>query len=120
MCYRYKRIGVVIPAFNEELLIGDTLRSIPDFVDSVYAIDDCSKDRTKEIIMDFAREDPRIIGISHEKNKGVGGAITTGYKNAIKDGIDIVAVMAGDNQMDPKYLTDLLDPIVESAADFTK
>lgn len=120
MCYKGKTIGVVVPAFNEELLIRDTLRSIPEFVDRVYAIDDCSADRTKEIMLDFAKQDPRITCISHKKNKGVGGAITTGYLNAIKDGIGIVAVMAGDNQMDPKYLTDLLDPIVEGAADFTK
>lgn len=109
-----------MPAFNEEMLIRDTLRSIPNFVDKAYIIDDCSKDRTTEIVIDFAKQDPRIISIVHENNKGVGGAITTGYKKAIKDGIDIVAVMAGDNQMDPKYLTDLLDPIVENATDFTK
>jgi glycosyltransferase involved in cell wall biosynthesis len=118
--YRNKTIGVVVPAFNEELLIGDTLRSIPDFVDRVYAIDDFSKDRTKDLILDFAKSNSRIIGIGHKSNKGVGGAIITGFQNAIKDGIDIVAVMAGDNQMDPKYLPDLLDPIVEEATDFTK
>jgi glycosyltransferase involved in cell wall biosynthesis len=120
LCYRSKTIGVVVPAFNEELLIVDTLRSIPGFVDKAYVVDDCSKDRTKDLVKDFAKQDSRIICISHEKNRGVGGAIITGYKDAIKDGIDIVVVMAGDNQMDPKYLTDLLNPIVEEAADFTK
>jgi len=120
LCYRNKTIGVVIPAFNEELLIGDTLGSIPDFVDRIYAVDDCSMDRTKEIIEDFAKQNPRIICIGLKKNSGVGGAITAGFKNAINDGIEIMAVMAGDNQMDPKYLTDLLDPIVEEDADFTK
>lgn len=113
-------IGVVVPAFNEELLIGETLRSIPDFVDSVYVIDDCSADQTKKITMDMAKQDSRIICISHKKNEGVGGAITTGFKNAMKDGMDIMAVMAGDNQMDPEYLTKLLDPIVDESTDFTK
>lgn len=120
MCYRDKTIGVVVPAFNEELLIADTLKSIPAIVDKVYVVDDSSRDRTREIVTDFSKDDHRVIGISHEKNQGVGGAITTGYKKAINDGIDIIAVMAGDNQMDPKYLTDLLDPIVDDAADFTK
>lgn len=120
MCYRDRKIAVVIPAFNEELLIGDTLRSIPDYVDKIYVIDDCSRDRTAELVHEFERKDTRINCIRHEKNKGVGAAIITGYKNALKEGMNIMAVMAGDNQMDPKYLPDLLDPIVEGKADYTK
>ena len=49
-------------------------------------------------------KDPRIVNIRHEKNKGVGAAIITGYKKAVEDKMDIVAVMAGDNQMDPTQL----------------
>ena len=109
-----------MPAFNEELLIGDTLNSIPDYVDRVYVIDDCSRDKTAEIVMDFEKKDSRINCISHEVNKGVGAAIITGYKRALEDGIDIAAVMAGDNQMDPKHLQSLLDPIVEAKAEYTK
>jgi len=120
LCYRERTIGVVVPAFNEELLIGDTLRSIPDYVDKVYVIDDCSMDKTAEIVRDFEKKDPRINCICHEVNKGVGAAIITGYKRALQDGIDIAAVMAGDNQMDPKHLPSLLDPIVDGKADYTK
>ncbi len=120
MCYRNKTIGVVVPAFNEELLIGDTIGSIPDYVDKIYVIDDCSRDRTAEIVREFEKKDPRINCICHEANKGVGGAIVTGYKKSMEDGIDIAVVMAGDNQMDPKYLPDLMDPIVKGKADFTK
>jgi len=120
LCYRERTIGVVVPAFNEELLIGDTLNSIPDYVDRVYVIDDCSRDKTAEIVMDFEKKDSRINCISHEVNKGVGAAIITGYKRALEDGIDIAAVMAGDNQMDPKHLQSLLDPIVEAKAEYTK
>jgi hypothetical protein len=53
-------------------------------------------------------------------NKGVGAAIITGYKRIVQEKIDIAAVMAGDNQMDPKHLPELLDPIVEGKADYTK
>jgi len=120
MCYRDKTIGIVVPAFNEELLIGDTLRSIPDYVDRVFVIDDCSKDRTAEIAGYFSKMDLRITCISHEVNRGVGAAIITGYKKALEEGIDIMAVMAGDNQMDPKHLPELLDPIVEGRAEYTK
>lgn len=120
MCYRNKTIGVVVPAFNEEMLIKDTLSSIPKYVDKVYVVDDCSKDRTAEIADEFGNSDSKVICISHDQNKGVGAAIVTGYKKALKDGLDIVAVMAGDNQMDPENLPSLLDPIVDGKVDYTK
>lgn len=120
MCYRDKTIGVVIPAFNEELLIDDTLRSVPLYVDRIFVIDDCSKDRTAEIAGEFSKNDSRVTCISHKVNKGVGAAIITGYKKVLEEGIDIAAVMAGDNQMDPNHLPELLDPIVEGKADYTK
>lgn len=96
------RIGVVVPAYNEELLIGETLRGIPEYVDRIYVIDDGSIDRTGEIVKKFG--DPRIVYLQHEFNKGVGAGIIDGYKLALKDEMDIVAVMAGDNQMDPAQL----------------
>jgi len=118
MMYREHTIGVVVPAYNESELIGETLASIPEYVDAVYAIDDASTDDTADIIENF--DDPRIVFIRHEKNSGVGAAIVSGYKRALEDGIDIAAVMAGDNQMDPEQLPHLLDPIIEDRADYTK
>lgn len=118
--YKNKTIGIIVPAYNEELLIADTLQSIPEYVDKIYVVDDCSKDNTFEIIGKLSGTDPRIIGIRHEVNKGVGAAIATGYKRALEDDINIAGVMAGDNQMDGKRLSKLLDPIVEGKADYTK
>lgn len=120
MAYRGKSVAVVVPAFNEELLIGETLKSIPEYVDRIFVVDDASTDRTAEIALEFSRRDHRIKCISHAANKGVGAAIITGYKSALEEGIEIIAVMAGDNQMDPKYLPSLLDPIVDGRADYAK
>lgn len=117
--YSQHRIGIVIPAYNEETLIRDTLSTIPDYVDAVYVVNDGSKDKTGEIAKEFLA-DSRFKYIEHQNNGGVGKAITTGYCHAMKDAIDIVAVLAGDNQMDPKYLPYLLDPIVWKKADYTK
>jgi glycosyltransferase involved in cell wall biosynthesis len=117
--YRGKKVGVVVPAYNEELLIGDTLSGIPDFVGRVYVINDCSTDRTQEVVEYYAAHDTSIIPIRHEKNQGVGAGIVTGYKRALEDGMDVVAVMAGDNQMDPGFLPDLLDPVIEKRCDYT-
>jgi len=118
--YRGQRVGVVVPAYNEEVLIGETLKGIPDFVDRVYVVDDGSKDGTARVVREFMERDPRITLIRHEQNQGVGKSIIDGYKAALAEGVDVVAVMAGDNQMDPAYLPDLLDPIVEGKADYTK
>lgn len=117
--YRGKKVAVVIPAYNEEILIGETFAGIPDFVARIYAVNDCSTDRTQEVTEYFAAKDPSIIPIRHEKNKGVGAAIATGYRRALDDGMDIIAVMGGDNQMDPSFLPELLDPIVDNKCDYT-
>src|SRR5665647_1104077 len=116
--YREQNISVVIPAYNEELLIGPTLASVPDYVFRIYAVDDASTDRTPEIIREYAEKDIRIIHIRHEINGGVGASIATGYREALKEGMDIAVVMAGDNQMDPAYLPQFLDPIINRQADY--
>jgi len=117
--YKNHTIAVVVPAYKEELLIGNTLESVPDYVDKIYAINDASPDRTGKIIAEYAKKDERIVPLTHEVNQGVGAAIITGYKQSLKDGIDIATVMAGDNQMDPAFLPELMDPIIEKKADYT-
>ena len=64
--------------------------------------------------------DPRVTPIQHDENRGVGGAIKTGYQQALEDEIDIISVMGGDGQMDPDTLPKFLDPIVEDVADYAK
>jgi glycosyltransferase involved in cell wall biosynthesis/ActR/RegA family two-component response regulator len=117
--YREQNICVVIPAHNEEKLIGTTLDSIPDYIFRIYVVDDASTDRTPEIIREFAQKDARIFPIRHETNQGVGASIASGYQKALNEGMDIAVVMAGDNQMDPAYLPDFLDPIINKHVDYT-
>jgi glycosyltransferase involved in cell wall biosynthesis len=112
------KIAVVIPAYNEEVLVGETLKGVPKYVYRIYAIDDGSKDHTWDVINSI--KDSRLVPIKHEVNKGVGAAIVTGYKRALEDNMDIVAIMAGDHQMDPEQLPRLLMPIIEGSADYTK
>ncbi|MDD4767833.1 MAG: glycosyltransferase family 2 protein [Desulfotomaculaceae bacterium] len=116
--YRGKSIGVVVPAYNEELLIGRVLENMPAYVDKVYVVDDCSIDKTINVVR--SKRNFRVVIQRHKKNLGVGAAIVTGYRRALQDRLDIVAVMAGDDQMDPGELNKLLDPIVEGQADYSK
>jgi glycosyltransferase involved in cell wall biosynthesis len=116
--YRNQSIGVVVPAFNEELLIQDTLSRIPAYADRIYAIDDGSTDTTFACISEAAVKDSRIIPLHHDTNRGLGASVATGYLKALEDKVDVVAVMDGDNQMDPAFLAGLLDPIIEKRCDF--
>lgn len=119
--YRGKVIAVVVPAYNEERLIGKTLDTIPDFVDKVIVVDDCSRDDTAVHVRERVVQQPdRILFIQHEINQGVGGSIATGYRWCADQAIDVAVVMAGDAQMDPVDMPRLLDPVVCDAADYTK
>jgi glycosyltransferase involved in cell wall biosynthesis len=116
--YRSHRIVVVVPAHNEERHIGEVLTSMPPFVDHVVVVDDGSTDRTAEVATAAADERTRLL--RHPVNRGVGSALTTGYRAALDLEPDIVAAMGGDGQMDPARLVELLDPVIEGRCDFAK
>jgi glycosyltransferase involved in cell wall biosynthesis len=113
-----KRVGVVVPAHDEEELIATTLRGIPAFVDRIYVVDDGSRDATVERAR--AVGDERVEIVAHDRNRGVGAAIVTGYKRAREDGLDVACVMAADNQMDPADLERLTLPIARDELDYAK
>ena len=118
--YREKAIAVIVPAYNEEELIGKVLRTIPGFIDHIIVVDDASSDRTGEVVRAHREEDSRIVYLRHPNNEGVGGAIATGYKWARDNDISVSVVMACDAQMDPADLPKLLDPVVDGQVDYSK
>ncbi len=118
--YKGKKIGVVIPAHNEETQIGRVIEKMPDFVDQIIIVDDKSTDGTVDVIKTYQKKYPHIILIEHDVNKGAGGAMVTAYKYAKEQDIDVTVRMDGDGQMDPDDLSMLLDPVVEDRADYSK
>jgi glycosyltransferase involved in cell wall biosynthesis len=119
--YKNKKIAVVIPAYNEEKLIGVAITTVPDYVDNIIIVDDRSRDNTIKVARKYFKKlKDKLTIIKHRYNRGVGAAIVTGYKKALVLDADVVAIMAGDAQMDPEQLPRLLDPIVEDRADYTK
>ena len=111
------RIAVVVPAHREERLLGRMLGRVPGFVDAIYVVDDASPDRTYEVAR--ASGDPRVQALRHATNQGVGAAIVTGYRQALADGHDVLAVMAGDDQMHPDDLEPLVRAVL-AGADYAK
>jgi len=113
-----KRVAVVVPAFDEERLVGETIRGIPEFVDRILVVDDASRDGTIDAAE--AVGDPRVDVLRHEHNAGVGAAIATGYRRALEEDTDVTCVMAADNQMDPSELQGLVEPVARGEVDYVK
>jgi glycosyltransferase involved in cell wall biosynthesis len=122
MTKKGSRVAVVVPSYNEEHLIEQVFTSMPKFVDVMYLVDDASTDGTvskvRKLIKKIGKERLRIIEMP--KNSGVGAAIVRGYQEGIKDEIDVMAVMAGDAQMDPDDLENVVMPVVAGEADYVK
>jgi glycosyltransferase involved in cell wall biosynthesis len=112
------RVAVVVPAFNEERAVLETVRGVPTFVDHVLVVDDASSDRTADRAATDRRRGLEVL--RHPENRGVGAAISSGYRRALKLGADVAVVMAGDGQMDPADLPRLLQPIACRRADYVK
>ncbi len=96
-------LSIVMPAHNEEVAIEGTVRSVIDAVTlwthdfEVIAVNDGSKDQTRTILEEIAREEPRVRIIDHEVNKGYGAALVSGFEAASKD---LVFFMDSDGQFD--------------------
>jgi glycosyltransferase involved in cell wall biosynthesis len=116
--YRNHKIAVSIPAYNEEKLIARTITTLPDFVDIAVVVDDCSADRTSEVVREL--NDPRVILLRNEENHGIGYTVIRGYKRAMEEGADILTHMPGDAQCDPAYLHALIDAVLDGECDYAK
>jgi len=120
MAYKTKTLAAVIPCYKEETQIGMVIDTMPDYVDHIVIIDDCSPDKTSEVVRGYMESDDRIVLIVHEENQGVGGAIASGYKWARDNGTDYAVVMAGDGQMDPDDMPALLDVMIDEQVNYAK
>jgi dolichol-phosphate mannosyltransferase len=113
-------IVAVIPAYNVSTHLDDVLRQMPALFRTVIVVDDASRDDTADVAERCAELDPRIEVIRHSVNQGVGGAMITGFTRALEAGADIVVKIDGDGQM-PLWLThQLVQPLLDGTADYTK
>ena len=118
MSVQGSKVAVIIPAYRAAGTIEKVLAEIPAWVDAVYVVDDSSPDGTAARAA--AGGDRRVRVLSHEENRGVGGATVTGYRQALADGMEICVKMDADGQMDPARLPELVEPLVAGRADYAK
>ncbi|RJU51066.1 glycosyltransferase family 2 protein [Streptococcus sp. AM28-20] len=109
---------MIIPAYNEEESIFDTVTSIVDYRKKVdfdldyVVINDGSTDKTKQIL-----KENHFNAVNLVMNLGIGGAVQTGYKYALEHDYDVAVQFDGDGQHDIESLSDLLEPIRKNEAD---
>ncbi|MDO8593059.1 MAG: glycosyltransferase family 2 protein [bacterium] len=108
MTYKGKKVFVVMPAFNAEKTLEKTFLDLPGgMFDSVILVDDASADKTVQVA-----ERLRLTVVKHDKNRGYGGNQKTCYQTALKMGADIMVMVHPDHQYDPKFIPELIEPIV--------
>jgi len=111
------KVSIVIPVYNEKATIAEILRRVQAVklktAREIIIVDDCSQDGTREILQGLAKQ-PGLKVIFHEKNRGKGAALRTGFSQA---GGDIVLVQDADLEYDPREYPQLLEPILDGRAD---
>lgn len=110
MCSGESKVLVIIPAYNEQNTIVDTVRSVESCGYDYVVINDGSRDATLQV----CRENG-INVVDLPQNLGIGGAVQTGHKYAYLKGYDIDVQVDGDGQHDPRYISSLVEKIVNGA-----
>ncbi len=113
------RIAVVIPCYKVRDSVIDVVARVPPEVSDIVCVDDACPESSGQHIEDHVR-DPRVRVLYHSQNRGVGGAVKTGYLAARDAGAVIAVKIDGDGQMDPALLGDFIAPILAGEADYTK
>lgn len=113
------RIAVVIPCHRVRDQILDVIRAIGPEARTIYVVDDGCPEGTADLVETEA-QDPRVVVLRHEENRGVGAAVMTGYRAAVAAGADVIVKIDGDGQMDPADLPALVAPILDGSADYAK
>ncbi len=109
-------LSVIVPAFNEQATLGEVIRKLLDVppVGEIIVVDDGSTDATYEIAAGFAKEHDRVRVLRQSANRGKGTAVRAGV--AATRG-DIVLVLDADDEYDGREIPELIQPILDGAAD---
>jgi dolichol-phosphate mannosyltransferase len=112
-------VAVVIPCFRTSRQILSVIDRLGPEVHRIFVVDDQCPEHTGDLVERECR-DPRVLVLRNPENRGVGGAVMTGYQAALDEGADVVVKVDGDGQMDPALLPQFIAPILAGKADYTK
>jgi glycosyltransferase involved in cell wall biosynthesis len=113
-------VAAVVPAYNVSRELGSVLRNLPALFTTIIVVNDGSADQTGAIAERYGELDRRIVVVHHERNRGVGGAMATGFRTAVDAGADIVVKIDADGQMPLWLVPQLIAPLIRGEADYTK
>jgi dolichol-phosphate mannosyltransferase len=113
------KIGVVVPCYKVRDRILGVLERIGPEIAGIYVVDDACPEATGKHV-EVVSQDPRVRVLKHDRNLGVGGATKTGFREALRDGAEIIVKLDGDGQMDPAQIPRLVGPILRGRADYVK
>lgn len=113
------RIAAILPCYRSNAHVLGVIASIGSEVEFIICVDDACPDGVGDHI-EAGTTDPRVVVLRHAVNQGVGGAVCTGYLQALKLGADILVKVDSDGQMDPAEIPGLIEPIARGDADYTK
>lgn len=109
-------LAVIVPIFNEEATLRPLLRAVLDqpLVREVVCVDDCSSDRSYQILSEIAASDQRVRIFRHEENAGKGAAVRTAINEVMAP---LVIIQDADLEYDPAEYPRLVQPIISGRAD---
>jgi len=113
-------IAVVLPCFNVGAHIAAVIGALPPNITWIIAVNDCSTDDTEKVLLQLQQGNEKIIYLKHERNQGVGGAMLSGFRKSLELNAAVTIKVDGDNQMDSAYIPQLIRPILQGVADYTK
>ena len=113
------KIVAIMPCYKNSEIAPSVARDVIRFVDKLICVDDYCPESTGENIRNSLKSE-KIDFIFHESNKGIGGAMKSGFIYALKFSPEIVIKIDSDGQMDPILIPKLIEPLLEGTSELTK
>ena len=113
------KIIAVMPCYKSSKIAPLLAKDVIKYVDKLICVDDACPDLTGEKIK-FSLDSEKIDFIFHDSNKGIGGAMKTGFNYALKFDPKIIIKIDSDGQMDPFLIPKLIEPIINGSSELTK